>query len=278
MSQNSIITGMPAEQYHAHPAISKSGLSEFQRSPAHYQYWREHDALDSDALRIGSAFHTMLLEPETEALRIHVWEKQPRNTKAGKEAYEAATALAGDRLLLSRQEHGSLKEMAQSIASHVSARVILDGEGDVEASMFWLDAVTGVQCRARADWIRADGLIVDLKTCNDARPFIFERDAFKFLYHWQAAMYVDGYEAATGKKAAGFAFVAVEKEAPYGVSTFIADEQFIELGRLQYREALARFAECNRMNLWPKYEDSLIPLSLPAWVEKRLTYGEHINV
>lgn len=37
--KNEIIRDMPASDYHAHPAISKSGLDHFRKSPAHYKHW-----------------------------------------------------------------------------------------------------------------------------------------------------------------------------------------------------------------------------------------------
>lgn len=275
---NQLIRNLPDKDYHAHPAISKSGLAEFQRSPAHYRHWRDNDKPDTDALRLGRAFHTMLLEPDTFDARVYVWAGSERKTKAGKQAYKDAVAAAGTRLMLKKTEHDNLKAIAESISSHVSARVILSGRGDVEATLLWTDEETGVECRARPDWLRSDGVLVDLKTTTDARVHKFQQDAYKYLYHWQAAMYCDGYEAVTGQKAQGFFFVAAEKEAPHGVSVMQADEGFIALGRQQYREALARFAEQQKKNHWPKYEDALLQISLPAWVERKLEHGEVLYV
>ena len=86
-------------------------------------------------------------------------------------------------------------------------------------------------------------------------------------------MYMDAYEAVTGKPATGFVFVAVEKKAPYGVSTLPASAAFIELGRQEYRAALKTYAESLRTNHWPKYPDTLIPLELPAFALKQLNDG-----
>ena len=60
-----IIDGLSNADYHAHPAISKSGLDKIAKSPAHYKAAREAEHEGSDALVFGSAFHDYILLPDT---------------------------------------------------------------------------------------------------------------------------------------------------------------------------------------------------------------------
>lgn len=84
-----LVYHMPAEQYHATVALSKSGLDQFQRSPAHYKAWLEGAKEEpTPAMVFGSAFHCAVLERDEYAKRYVIFEGD-RRTKAGKEAYES---------------------------------------------------------------------------------------------------------------------------------------------------------------------------------------------
>ena len=77
---------------------------------------------------------------------------------------------------------------------------------------------TGLQCKCRPDWISADGgILVDLKTTEDASPREFQRSIAKWRYHVQAGWYMAGIEAAYGTRPSGFIFIAVEKKPPFAV-------------------------------------------------------------
>ena len=62
MSEATIVYDMPAAQYHAIPAVSKSLLGNFSRTAAHGRHALDNQK-DSDALRFGRAFHVLALEP-----------------------------------------------------------------------------------------------------------------------------------------------------------------------------------------------------------------------
>src|SRR4051812_34967536 len=55
---------LPAKTYHALDACSKSSLDWIaDYSPMHLKWNREHPEEPTDALKFGSALHTMILEP-----------------------------------------------------------------------------------------------------------------------------------------------------------------------------------------------------------------------
>lgn len=59
-----IYPDMPAAEYHAAPAASKSDLDKIARSPAHYRAYKENPPEQTKAMALGTAFHTLVLEPE----------------------------------------------------------------------------------------------------------------------------------------------------------------------------------------------------------------------
>ena len=88
--------------------------------------------------------------------------------------------------------------------------------------------------RVRPDVINyVSGYISDVKTCQDASPDAFRRDVFKWGYHLQAAFYMD----MTGVET--FKFVCVEVNHPYTVVVHTLNEEFIDLGRKKYQQALS---------------------------------------
>jgi exodeoxyribonuclease VIII len=162
--------------------------------------------------------------------------------------------------------------MAKSVETHAAASFLLRREnGRPEVTALWTDQDTGVNCRARFDWLREDGLIVDLKTTRCAKPEAFEKLALEHRYHVQAAFYMEAYRRVTGNEPVGFAFVAVEKEPPYCACVYVSQPDFVQLGRVEYLKNLNTYAECRNNDEWPGYPDiSLVPLSLPAWAQKLL--------
>ena len=61
-----IICNMPAAIYHGTKALSKSGLDQFRKSPAHFRAWQDGTTKNesSPALEFGTAVHMAILEPE----------------------------------------------------------------------------------------------------------------------------------------------------------------------------------------------------------------------
>jgi hypothetical protein len=66
-----------------------------------------------------------------------------------------------------------------------------------------------------------------------------------------------------------FIFIAVEKEAPYGVACYELDEQAISLGHIIIEEQLRTYVECEQLNSWPCYSSHIQSLSLPAWAARQ---------
>ena len=57
-------------------------------------------------------------------------------------------------------------------------------------------------------------------------------------YHISAAWYMWGIELATGIKPEEFIWVAIEKEAPFGIGVYKADTELLQYGSELCEEAL----------------------------------------
>lgn len=266
-----IIKGISNEAYHKSAGVSKSQLDQFAKSPAHYLASLTTPRKETEAMRIGTLFHTLALEPEK--ANFVVGPNINKNTKEWK-AFRAEAEAAGQ-VVIDEGDNAMLQGMVASIKNHPAASALLSGPGIAEGSCFWFDERSGELCRCRPDLYRRDlGIIVDLKTTDDASPAGFARSIWKYAYHRQAALYMDGVGESTGDIIKGFVFVVVEKSAPYAVGVYRLDMQGEEAGRVSYQSLLLDMADCKINRNFPAYSTKIETISLPAYAVKEV-YNEY---
>lgn len=264
-----ITIGESASEYHRRTigVASKSGLDELHRSPAHYRVWAEGGASESTpALTFGNAFHCLLLEPDRFAASYVVKPSGLSLSKKDGVAWKEANGITGadDPRLLNSDSARDLFGMQAAVMRHPAAsRIVCDGAAEV--SLRWVDAETGVRCKARADyWVKRRRLCADLKSTEDARPEEFAKSVARWRYHVQDAFYRAGFDA-LGEPIEHFALVCVEKHAPYAVAVYTLDMDAVRKGYTAARIGIERLAECIRNDSWPAYHEGVSELSLPQW-------------
>jgi exodeoxyribonuclease VIII len=244
--------------YRENAAINASALKQILKSPAKYKYGLTAKQTTTAALKLGSAAHCAILEPqEFEARYIVKPEGLSLATKEGKEW----KANVFDREILSCDEMEAVTGMLESIQAHKAFRLFETGLAEFEI----YTEIGGTPAKAKVDFMNDNGVIVDLKTTDDASPRGFSQSVFKYDYALQAAWYIDTARAA-GYDITHFIFVAVEKTAPYLTAIYQLDDDAIEYGRKQYKEALRIYRECNVTGDWYGYSDSIETISLPNWL------------
>jgi hypothetical protein len=255
-----IVHNMPAEIYHATRALSKSGLDKFRRSPAHFRAWQDGEIKNesSPALEFGTAAHMAVLEPELFIAKYTSFSGDKR-TKEGKAAWQAV--LDSGKTPLTEDQWQCVNGVAASVHAHPAAADLINSikPGHFEVSAF--DVLEGISVKARIDGL-GDDFIIDLKTTQDASESAFAKSVAQFRYHVQAAW----YQKITGINR--FIFIAVEKEAPYGVACYELDQQAIDAGIRFIEETLPMYRECQALNSWPCYSSTTKTLSLPGWALK----------
>lgn len=267
--KSGIIQGIPIDEYHKSIATSKSQLDQLAKSPAHYLASLATPRKETAAMRIGSLFHGLVLEPER--VRIAVAPVCDKRTKDGKATWEAFCLENAGAEIVTAEEGEMLTGMVASVRAHPAASKLLSGPGIAEGSAYWVDEQSGELCRCRPDFYRSDlGIIVDLKSTEDASPKEFARSIANYRYHMQSAYYQDGVEASTGDYIKGFVFVACEKKSPYAVAVYQLDMQGVEAGRIEYKRLLLDLADCKASGKWPAYSDRIETISLPAWAAKEI--------
>jgi exodeoxyribonuclease VIII len=264
LTKAGIIQGISIEEYHRHASVSKSQLDQMAKSPAHYLASLTTPRKETAAMRVGALFHGLVLEPER--VKIAVAPVCDKRTKDGKATWEAFCLENAGAEIVTADEGEMLNGMVASVRAHPAASALLSGPGIAEGSAWWADEQSGELCRCRPDFYRPDlGIIVDLKSTEDASQIEFARSIAKYNYNVQSAFYQDGVEAATGDFIKGFVFVAVEKKAPYAVAVYQLDMQGVEAGRATYKRLLLDLAGCKAAGSFPGYSDRIETISMPAW-------------
>lgn len=257
------------EQYHAADGISRSQLMLLDKSPYHFWYQvlsgMAEKRAATPAMNVGSAFHTLLLEPNLFEEEYCVMPKMDRRTAAGKEQYAHFTEMAQGKIVLTDDQYEQVLLMVEQVNSHEIVKTLL-GEAKFEQSIFWTDQDTGIQFKARPD-IWSSKMVVDLKTTTDATPWKLQRSALEYGYYLQAGM---AYEACKqlGTPFEMFVILAVEKEMPYAPAVFMMDDDALQFGIDQFQKYKEMLASCMSQNKWDTYP--VQELSVPSYATKQL--------
>ena len=264
---------MTEREYREHPAISRSDLFKISESPEKFKYYREHPEEPTPALLFGRLFHVMALQPETVWEQFAVIPNVDRRTKAGKEAFAEFEQPAEGKTIVTVDMVEQATAMCEALNQNEFAKKLLKGEK--EKPFFWVDEMTGEECKCRTDVLTEVGenlIIVDLKSTDNAETEAFMRSAIKYGYDLQSAMYSDGVKANTGREPL-FVFIAIEKNPPYAINILQADKLFIRRGYDLFRELIGIYHECKTTDNWWGYlgrYNQINNLALPAYLAKEV--------
>lgn len=263
------IYDIPNEEYHASEGISRSQLMAMRRTP--YHYWFDHISglsaghVESEAMKLGSALHVMVLEPDKFDAQYYVGKHCDRRTTIGKQSHAQQLEEAGTRILLAPDNYRLLQSMVEGIGKNNDAQAILSVNqqlGKAEQSIYWDDPNTGLLCKCRPD-LWHDTVVIDLKTSLNASYREFQSSTYKYGYHIQAGMIQEGIRHVTGITIHDFCFVVVEKEPPFATAVYLLDETALAKGVSEFRTLLRRVKDSMESNNWDGYPTQ--NLILPVW-------------
>jgi len=281
--------GMPETMYRRAPGMNKSGMDTFMRSPLHYLTMKKDPPPPTPQMFVGSALHTLVLEPERFD-QEYIPDKFPGSKARAAEEWRAAQRLEGKKIL-STASNGTIWDpsdwdmihhMRDSVMAHPIASILLEGKREI--SVFWIDKKmeyhpepphlpcnhpgTGKLCKGRID-VYNDGhnALIDLKSGIDASFSGTQRAVHRYHYNIQDAIYSDGWRAAASKPADYFIFIFIEKLPPYGVGCYDLPPAWRQDGRLVYQRTLIRFAECHEKDDWPCYPTEVRTLDMPGYAK-----------
>ena len=259
------IEDMTNDEYHSKKEyLSASSIKTILQNPYEFLHPIRKE---SKAFSVGSATHSLILEPHKFNDEFAVAPDVNKRTKVGKEEFALFEKENADKCVLSKDEHFLSKSMSEAVLSTNEAKNILRN-GIAECSFF--SEIDGVKVKCRPDYYREDlGIVIDVKTVQDASPDAFIKDVANFGYYIQAQFYMDVLES-LGYPAKKFLFIAVQKKEPYMVGMYELDSTSLDFGREEYLRAFDIYREIDKYKM-PIFKDTtdnsvVQTLSLPKYV------------
>jgi len=252
------------EEYHSSDGVSRSQLMLLDKSPYHFWYQvlsgkaKKKDS--TPAMILGSAFHTLLLEPHKFNEEYAVLPKIDRRTTKGKEEYAAFEELSAGKTVLNEDQFEQLRDMVESTKNTEIANTLLNNSV-FEKSIYWTDEETDIQFKCRPD-VWSSNMIIDVKTATESDMKRFVRSSLDYGYMLQAGMMFEACKA-IGKPFKMFVSLVVEKEAPYAPAVFMMSEEALQFGVDQFKFYKRKLKECLDLNKWPGY--AIQELNVPKY-------------
>ncbi len=270
---------MPEEEYHGHPALSRSGMKALLRSPRHFKAMRAMRAMGAIQAKkefdVGHAAHSLVLgvgAPIKEIPdRLLSGEYRSISSAAAKAFRDEAQAEGFT--VLKPKDYAAVSAMVEAILADEKARDLLERPGYTEASLIADDPATGVQLRSRMDRY-ADGIPIDVKTTSDVQTRKITNAIVDFGYDIQSAVYRELLRLVLGIEPEFMHFIFVEKTFPHDVRVIrMSDPAWVTGGERQMREAIDLFAWCNERGVWPSAGGAgpIEDLPAPGWYAARFT-------
>ena len=202
-------------------ALSSSSLKMLIQSPKTYKYVTKYGSGESQALRDGKLFHTMILEPHKidDLVIVDV------ATKAGK-AYKEAKEQGLE--VYTSKELKDAERLADALLRNDEAVSYMN------KAQFEVPAIAMIQdipFRAKADILKGN-TIVDLKTTTGLNEFRYS--AAKYSYDLQAYLYREMFGVDN------FIFVAIDKGS-LDIGIFECSDEFYESGKRKLEQGIANY-------------------------------------
>jgi len=202
-------------------ALSSSSIKTLISSPKTYYFTTKYGSGETQALRDGRLFHTMILEPEKldNIIFVDAATKASKEYKlakeTGKEVYTKNEKKAAERLCDALLRNEAVKEYLTKAEYEVPQIAMIDG----------------IPIRAKADILK-DNTIIDLKTTTGIKDFRYSAD--KYSYDLQAWLYREMFGVED------FVFIAIDKGS-LDIAIFECSDEFYAKGKEKFDQGVSNY-------------------------------------
>jgi hypothetical protein len=202
-------------------ALSSSTIKTLVNSPKTYYFTTKYGSGETQALRDGKLFHTMILEPEklNDMIFVDAATKASKEYKlakeTGKEVYTKNEKKAAERLCDALLRNEAVKEYLTKAEYEVPQIAMIDG----------------IPIRAKADILK-ENTIIDLKTTTGIKDFRYSAD--KYSYDLQAWLYREMFGVDN------FVFVVIDKGS-LDIAIFECSDEFYEKGKQKFEQGVSNY-------------------------------------
>ena len=235
--------------------------------PARYRHQVDTNSVEiKREFDLGHGFHTLTLGAGPQPVEFAGTGANPNAWQKKDDIADVEKLRAAGKVPLRPKDYTVAVAMSEAVRRHPLAGKLLRA-GRPEQTLVWRDEATGVLCKAKVDWLRPHGGMVDLKSAQDAsEEALTKAAAGDRSYAVQDAFYRRGFRAVFGVEP-WFSFITVEKEPPYLVHVNQLSERATTWGDQQVTKALEIFRDCTASGVWPGYPtDAITEIDLPGWV------------
>jgi exodeoxyribonuclease VIII len=261
------------EDYHAGPGISKSHLDVIAgSSPLHYwyKYLNPKRVLDepTDDMKLGTAIHSAILEPDLFTSNYVVSPAFNKRTKDGKAMFAQFCEENPGKQILLPDDYQTCLAIRDRVHTHPLVSGLMTG-GKTEQSFYTTDPGTGELIKCRFDFLHDSGAYaLDVKSARDASPTEFGRAVANFRYDIAVPWYFDILDLLYGEVPQHWMWICFEKTEPYAIGVYFAKSEDIARARETAHRDFMKIVSCKQANHWPDWSDEPLPLDMPTWVKR----------
>lgn len=262
------------------------------RTLKEFAYKRQKPSEHKDYFDIGTAFHTLMLEPQKFSSEVTYIPESSFPTRdninqdgsislrgaGNKKAFEEFQAAHGNKIVLREKYWEMIKAMTESAMQQATVKNLLDYKTSIIEQPFYVKYLFDPYTKKLKDIEQVDPDVkscrkneilvktrpdlmnppkqygLDVKSCLSVDPEKFGRDAATLEYNIQAAMGLDIVTACTGVEIPSFFFIACEKNEPYDAVVFDVLESDLEIAREIYLRRLLKIKEAYLNKAFPGFE------------------------
>lgn len=246
---------MSESEYRSLPALNASRFKAFHRSP--YHFFNQKEVETTEAMKIGTAIHTAMLQPNLYSSEIGYLPDVDGRTTEGKAIKKAFEEMYAGKTIL--------KAASKDVVERACSAIVRSDEWDAikETKTMRYEQVLmcdlfGTACKSRLDLIDVEGGIIrDIKSCDDASIEKFKYTVKDRLYWLQAGFYTLMAEVVFNKRF-NFEFIAVETSEPSSALFHAVDEQELLKWKRVVETMLIKYKSCVDADIWVKPQNSVI--------------------
>jgi len=199
-------------------SLSSSACKALNDSPRVYELQANGQQLETSALSVGKLIHTAVLEPEKVETSFDIVSVSTKTTKAYKEAKDN---LEKGKTLLTVREYDDAMRVVDAVLSSKVVKSFLQGSSYEKPE---IGMINDIPFRAKADILRENEAVFDLKTTSDISGFNYS--ARKYGYPAQVFIYCTLFNVPFSE----FKFIVVDKGSK-DIGIFSVSESFYNEGQ-----------------------------------------------
>jgi exodeoxyribonuclease VIII len=249
--------------YRSNKGINWSTLKYMKESPADYKLRRDFPSEETDAMRLGTLIHAMLLEPDTLGDRYAVIPAMDMRKKESKEIYAEIVEGNPGKILVPAEPKNKTDRFSWKLASRVAesakskqiVRKMLASLQIVEWEVYAVCKHTGLPLKGLIDAVTPKS-VIDVKTITSVGKIFYNIRAFDYI--GQLAYYRYLLDCAGEDPRELNRFVFLETTAPYKTRIMNVDPRVLEQAESDNLRLLERVAECMEHDEWPDDSDHIL--------------------